>query len=179
MAKDIRQSTGKNTNLSKMGHLSTPENQWQPRGEEPYAGPEHAMRGPRRDRPVAIVGASADRHKFGNKAVRAYKDDGYTVWPINPKGGEIEGLKAYRSVDELPEIPWELAVYVHEDQALPTLDAVADMEQAKGNDVAIVYLPPGSDTAEVVDHARDLGLYAVNECPVRAIGHDVRDYPDS
>ena len=49
---------------------------------------------------VAVVGASADRRKFGNKAVRAFRNAGYDVYPINPKAGEIEGLKAYASLDE-------------------------------------------------------------------------------
>jgi hypothetical protein len=42
---------------------------------------------------VAILGASADRSKYGNKAVRAYQQQGYTVFPINPKESEIEGLR--------------------------------------------------------------------------------------
>ena len=33
---------------------------------------------------VAVVGASADRTKFGNKAVRAFHDAGWTVFPIHP-----------------------------------------------------------------------------------------------
>lgn len=36
-------------------------------------------------RTIAIVGASADRAKFGNKAVRAYAEEGWEVWPVNPK----------------------------------------------------------------------------------------------
>jgi predicted CoA-binding protein len=179
MAKDIRQSTGKTTHASKMGHEVPPEDEWRPRSEEPFASPEHAMRGPRKDRPVAIVGASADRTKFGNKAVRAYLADGYRVWPVNPKGGEIEGVEAYRSLTELPDVPWEVALYVHEDQALPILDEIADMAQARGNDVAVVYLPPGVDTAQVVDKARTVGVYAVNTCPITAIGHRPNEFPDS
>lgn len=178
MAKDIRQSTGKTTHPAKMGHQVPPEQEWRPRGEEPYAGPEESKRGPRKDRPVAIVGASADRHKFGNKAVRAYEADGYTVWPVNPKGGEIEGAQAYRSLDELPDTPWEVAVYLHEQQALSVLDDVADMQQDRGDQVAVVYVPPGADTAEVMDHARDLGLYAVKTCPIQAIGHKPEEFPD-
>ncbi len=179
MAKDIRRSIGKTTHASEMGHHIPPEDEWRPCGQEPYAGPKDAERGPRKDRPVAIVGASADRGKFGNKAVRAYLADGYTVWPVNPRGGRIEGLDVYRSLAELPGLPWEVAVYVHEDQALDALAAVADLEQAKGDQVAVVYLPPGADTAEVVDQARTLGLYAVNTCPIQAIGHDPGEYPDS
>ncbi len=179
MAKDIRRPIGKDTHVSRMGHQVPAEEEWRPRGEEPYAGPRRSERGPRKDRPVAIVGASADRRKFGNKAVRAYSADGYAVWPVNPKGGEIEGLHVYRNLAELPGLPWEIAVYVHEDQALPVLDAIADMEQERDDDVAVVYLPPGADTAEAVDHARSLGLYAVNTCPIQAIGHSPAEYPDA
>jgi predicted CoA-binding protein len=42
---------------------------------------------------VAVIGASNDRHKFGNRAVRAYQQQGYTVIPINPHETTVEGLK--------------------------------------------------------------------------------------
>ena len=54
---------------------------------------------------IAILGASADRSKFGNKAVRAFLARGFTVYPVNPKGGEVEGLPAYRSLAEIPAGP--------------------------------------------------------------------------
>jgi predicted CoA-binding protein len=176
--KDIRRSQGKDTHLSKMGHQVPPESEWRPRGEEAYAGPQHAKGAPRKDRPVAIVGASADRHKFGNKAVRAYKADGYEVWPVNPKGGEIEGLHVYHDVQELPDMPFVAAIYLHEDQALPTLDEIYDMETEKHDQPAVVYIPPGADTAEVVDHARELGMYALPTCPIQAIGHQPDEFGD-
>src|SRR3954464_3968799 len=62
---------------------------------------------------VAVIGASNDRHKFGNRAVRAYQRQGYTVIPINPHEKEIEGLKAYASVLDVPG-PIDMAsFYVH------------------------------------------------------------------
>ena len=51
---------------------------------------------------VAILGASADRSKFGNKAVRAFLARGYTVYPVNPKGGDVEGLPVYKSLADIP-----------------------------------------------------------------------------
>ena len=51
---------------------------------------------------VAVIGASSNRSKFGNRAVRAFVQQGYTVVPINPHAAEIEGLKAYASVLEVP-----------------------------------------------------------------------------
>ena len=51
---------------------------------------------------VAVIGASNDHGKFGNKAVRAFKRQGYDVVPINPHESEIEGLRAYKSVLDVP-----------------------------------------------------------------------------
>jgi len=51
---------------------------------------------------VAIVGASTDRTKYGNKSVRAHMRSGYEVFPINPKGGVVEGLPAYVSIADVP-----------------------------------------------------------------------------
>ena len=47
---------------------------------------------------VAVVGASSDRRKFGNRALRAFRQQGYTVVPINPHETEVEGVRAYASV---------------------------------------------------------------------------------
>ena len=41
---------------------------------------------------VAVIGASSNRSKFGNRAVRAFQQQGYTVVPINPHETEVEGL---------------------------------------------------------------------------------------
>ena len=51
---------------------------------------------------VAVVGASNDRNKFGNKALRAYQAEGHTVIPINPNESVVEGLKTYGSVLDVP-----------------------------------------------------------------------------
>jgi hypothetical protein len=42
---------------------------------------------------IAIIGASTDRNKFGNKAVRAFRQQGYQVFPVNPKEETVEGLR--------------------------------------------------------------------------------------
>ncbi len=46
---------------------------------------------------IAIIGASADRLKFGNKAVRAYQQRGCIVYPTHPAAAEIEGLADYKT----------------------------------------------------------------------------------
>ena len=56
---------------------------------------------------VAILGASADRSKYGNKSVRAHRKQGYDVYPVNPKGGEIDGLPVYQRLADVPVEPEE------------------------------------------------------------------------
>jgi len=53
--------------------------------------------------PHAVVGASVDRSKFGNKVLRAFMAAGHEVYPVNPRESVVEGLKAYATLDALPE----------------------------------------------------------------------------
>src|SRR5918992_2979506 len=61
---------------------------------------------------VAVVGASSDRNKFGNKALRAFKAEGFTVIPINPNELEVEGIKTFPSVLDVPQAIDMATVYV-------------------------------------------------------------------
>lgn len=132
----------------------------------------------RSDRAVAIIGASRDRAKFGNKAVRAYSEAGYTVWPVNPKGGPIEGLEVYRSVDDLPGLPHRASIYLQEADALDTLDRLARYERQAGRRITVVYINPGADSPAVVERADELGFRHVEACSIRAIGRTPDEFSD-
>ena len=114
---------------------------------------------------VAIIGASNDRTKFGNKSVRAHQAQGYTVFPINPKGGEIEGLTAYASIAEEPVDRLDrVSMYVPPAIGMKLLDAIA----AKGCDE--LWLNPGSESDELADAARQLGLEPITACSIVDVG---------
>jgi hypothetical protein len=114
---------------------------------------------------VAILGASADRAKFGNKAVRAYVQQGYEVYPVNPKGGQIEGLTVYSSLREVPaETLDRISVYLPPQLGLAVLDDVA----AKG--CRELWLNPGSESPELIERAHALGLEPIQACSIVAIG---------
>ena len=114
---------------------------------------------------VAIVGASGDRSKFGNKSVRAHLAQGYKVFPINPKGGEIEGLTAYTSIAEVPvEKLDRVSLYVPPNVGLSLIDQIA----AKGCDE--LWLNPGSESDELAAKARQLGLEPIIACSIVDVG---------
>jgi len=119
---------------------------------------------------VAVIGASSNRRKFGNKALRAFEHRGFTVIPINPNEPEVEGHKTYASVLDVPG-PIDMAtVYVPASVGVRVIDDVAK----KG--IPEVWLNPGADAPEVVARARALGLKAVMHCSIIAIGESPGRY---
>ena len=113
---------------------------------------------------VAIIGSSADRNKFGNKALRAFLQRGWTVYPVNPKESQIEGLPAFKSISDVPARPKVVSVYVPPPVLLKNLADIA----AKGCDE--LWLNPGTESDEVLSEAKSLGLVTVQQCSIVALG---------
>jgi len=113
---------------------------------------------------VAVIGASNDRHKYGNKAVRAYLQQGYTVYPVNPKETEIEGLSAVPGIREVPVRPNLISVYVPPQVLLKILPDIA----ARGCDE--LWLNPGTESDEVLVEAERLGLNVIQACSILSVG---------
>jgi hypothetical protein len=121
-------------------------------------------------RTVAVIGASSNRSKYGNKALRAFEHQGYRVIPINPHEREVEGHKAYASVLDVPD-PIDVAtVYVPGDVGLKVVDELAK------RGIAEVWLNPGADDPGVVARARELGLKTIQACSIIAIGESPGRY---
>ena len=113
---------------------------------------------------VAVIGASSNRQKFGNRALRAFERQGFTVIPINPNQPEVEGHKTYASVLDVPGSIDMATVYV------PPRYGVRIMDQLAEKGVPEVWLNPGADGPEVVARARQLGLNTIQACSIIAIG---------
>jgi predicted CoA-binding protein len=113
---------------------------------------------------VAIIGASNDRSKYGNKAVRAFLQQGYTVYPVNPKEIEVEGLTSYKSIKEVPVRPDRVSVYVPPPVLLKLLPEIAE----KGCEE--LWLNPGTESEEVMAEAEKLGLRVVQACSIVGVG---------
>ena len=113
---------------------------------------------------IVIIGASADRNKFGNKAVRAFQQKGWTVYPVNPKESEIEGLPAFKSVLEVPARPKLISIYLPPAVLLKVLPDIA----SRGCEE--LWLNPGTESDEVLAVAEKLGLNVIQACSIVGIG---------
>ena len=121
---------------------------------------------------IAIIGASADRRKYGNKAVRAFHDGGWTVFPINAKEPQIEGIKAYASIADVPGLIDRVSMYVPPAVGATMLEAIAAKKPSE------LFFNPGSEDANVLAKANALGLCPINACSIVNIGRRPDMYPD-
>ena len=119
---------------------------------------------------VAVVGASGDRSKFGNKAVRAFQAQGYRVIPINPNEPQVEGLDTYASVVDVPDHIDMATVYVQPHIAMGLLD---DFEK-KG--IPEIWINPGAESEELLVEARRRKLHVIAACSIVAIGESPYRY---
>ena len=119
---------------------------------------------------VAVIGASSNRRKFGNKALRAFEHKGYRVLAINPNEREVEGHRTFASVLDVPDTIDMATVYVPAEVGIRVMDDLAK----KG--IAEVWLNPGADDEAVVDRATDLGLKVIQSCSIIAIGESPSRY---
>jgi predicted CoA-binding protein len=113
---------------------------------------------------VAVIGASPHRRKFGNKALRAFREAGYRAIPITPRHDMVEGERAYASVLDYPD-PIDMAtIYVPPEIGVTLLDGIA----RKG--IREVWFNPGSESEALLARARTLGLAPVAACSIIGIG---------
>jgi len=122
---------------------------------------------------VAVLGASQDRRKYGNKAVRAYVECGMTVLPVNPREETIEGLTAFPNLDAIDEPLDYVSVYLPPAVAMQLLPAIAEKRPRE------VWLNPGSESDDLLDAAADLHLRIAVGCSITALGRSPAEFPDA
>jgi predicted CoA-binding protein len=121
------------------------------------------------DGPFAVVGASVDRRKYGNKVLRAYVQRGLRVFPVHPTEAEIEGLAAYPDVASLPEPVRGVSIVTPPD----VTDRVLQQVAAAG--IGRVWLQPGAEGPRSLQLAEGLGLEAIGGGPCALVALGYRD----
>lgn len=121
---------------------------------------------------VAVVGASSDRRKFGNKAVRAFVDAGCRVFPVNPGEEAVEGLPAHANVESIPDELDVVTMYVPPFVGVRLLPGIAQKKPRE------VWLNPGAESTELLAEANRLALPVIVACSILGYGKRPGNYPD-
>lgn len=108
------------------------------------------------ERNWAIVGASNDRSKFGNKIYRNLREAGYRVFAVHPSEDTVEGDPAYASILDLPE---PVAVV---DVVVPSWVGQQIAKDAAAANIPYFWLQPGAESQELIENAKALGLNVIH-----------------
>lgn len=108
---------------------------------------------------IAIVGATDNPAKYGNRIYRDLKGKGYRVYPVNPTRDTIDGDPAYADLADLPETP-DIVNYV-----VPPPRTLRLLKRAKELGLMRVWVQPGAESADVMAYLNDNGFdYLANAC---------------
>jgi predicted CoA-binding protein len=107
--------------------------------------------------PWAVVGASTNREKYGNKVFRAYAQTGREAWPINPRAEEIEGQTCYPDLESLPAVPRGISIIT------PPKITEQVVSRAAKLGVKFVWMQPGAESPEALEIARREGIEAIGD----------------
>ena len=109
---------------------------------------------------IALVGASNNRHKFGNRIYLDLRSKGYDVVPVNPKDKLIEGDQAYASIGMIEELP-DIVNFV-----VPPPVAMKVAQEAVELGIKHLWFQPGSESNELETWLKGTNRikYLVNSC---------------
>jgi predicted CoA-binding protein len=103
----------------------------------------------------AIAGASANRSKFGNKVLRCYLQHNKQVYPLNPREAEIEGLRCFKSIAELPPEVKSLSLIT------PPQISEQLVDEAYRHGIRNVWMQPGAESALAIKKCQDYGINVI------------------
>ncbi|MES2767129.1 MAG: CoA-binding protein [Bacteroidota bacterium] len=113
---------------------------------------------------VAVLGASPKPDRFANKAVRMLMRHGYTVFPVNPAFPEVEGLKCFKTLDEITEPIDTITMYLGEKNSMPLIDDILKAHPRR------IILNPGAHNNTLEEKATEKGIQVEHDCTLVMLG---------
>ena len=117
-----------------------------------------------------VVGASSRRHKYGNKVLRCYQQNGRRAIPVNPHELVIEGAHCVASVLDLPDDVKSISVI--------TPPAVTErvVEEAVRKGIENVWMQPGAESDLAIETCRRAGINVIADgaCVLVVLGYRER-----
>lgn len=120
--------------------------------------------------PFAVVGASADRAKYGNKVLRCYLQNGRIAFPVNPSADEIEGVRVFANLRSIPEKVHAVSIITPP----PVTERI--VEEAGELGIGHVWMQPGAESAKAIRRAKELGINVIasGACVLVVLGYRER-----
>jgi hypothetical protein len=107
---------------------------------------------------VAVLGASPKEDRYSFKAVKMLKEHGHRPVPVHPKGHEVLGLTAVKSLSDIEQPVDTLTVYVNSKISSAALDEILDLDPRR------VVFNPGAENPDLAAKLRDEGIEVVEAC---------------
>jgi len=106
---------------------------------------------------IAIFGMSRDTSKFGNRVYKNLTAKGYKLFPIHPLQGEIEGIRCFKSIAELPEKVGGAIMVI---PPAKTEKALVDVAEAG---IKRVWMQPGAESEAGIKYCEENGISVIYE----------------
>ncbi|GIW79893.1 MAG: CoA-binding protein [Gemmatales bacterium] len=109
--------------------------------------------------PHAVVGASRDRRKYGNKVFRVFQQNNRPVYAVNPNADAVEGCRAYPDLESLPEKVHGVSIVTPPDVSEEVI------RQAGRLGIKNLWFQPGAESSKALSEAREFGMNVIANGP--------------
>lgn len=117
------------------------------------------MVNPRDFKKIAIIGASENDKKYGHKILKDLHGKGFEVFPVNPKCIAIEGIRCFKTLEELPK-DVELLVFV-----IPPEKGLEEVQKAVAIGYKRFWFQPGAGSKEIENFLKNKDAeYSIGRC---------------
>lgn len=121
-------------------------------------------------RAFAVVGASSDRSKYGNKVLRCYLQHRLEAIPVNPRETEVEGVACVKDLASLPKPVHAVSIITPP----PVTERI--VEDAAKAGITRVWMQPGAESHRAIARAKELGLSVIAGGPCLLVELGFRDH---
>lgn len=106
----------------------------------------------------AVVGAHDDPARYGYKILRVLLDRGFTAYAIHPRLTQIDGVRVYKKLSELPEVPQVVDMVVNPDTGIKVMEEIRDLG------IKYVWMQPGTRSDAIREFAKEHGIHLIEDC---------------
>jgi predicted CoA-binding protein len=103
----------------------------------------------------AVVGASTNRDKFGNKVLRCYLQQNKIVYPVNPRENKIENVACIHQIADLPDDVKSISIITP-----PSItEMIVDEAIKKG--IQNIWMQPGAESETAIQHCKQHNINVI------------------